>query len=109
MNFLSFLGLFYIINEIFSINASDATNISKPKSYTYFIKMKIRNSILKRVVQSDYKTIKKHLFLMTDCMKEKISNTYEDFLDNYYQNVLHYYSMDEKDVFMIDNCVQLFL
>ena len=109
MKFLSFLGLFYVINEIFSIKASDSTTLPKPKCYTHLIKMKIRNSIFKRVVQSDYKTIKKHLFLMSDCMKEKISNTYEDFLDNYYQNVLHYYSMDEKDVFIIDNCVQLFL
>jgi hypothetical protein len=71
--------------------------------------MKIRNSLLKRLVQSDYKAIKKHILLLTDCAKEKINNTYEDFLDNYYQNVLHYYSMDEKDIFILDNLSQLFL
>ena len=109
MNLLSILGFFCFINQIFVIKATDTTTLPKPKCYTHLIKMKIRNSILKRVVQSDYKTIKKHLFLMTDCVKEKISNTYEDFLDNYYMNVLHYYSMDEKDIFILDNLTQLLL
>jgi len=109
MNFLFLLGIFYGINQIFIINASDGTSLPKPKSYGHFIKMKIRNSILKRLVRSDYKTIKKHILLIADCAKEKINNTYDDFLDNYYQNILHYYSMDEKDVFMIENCLQLFL
>ena len=91
------------------IHASDGTSLPKPNSYTYFIKMKIRNSILKILVRSDYKSIKKHIFLLTGCAKEKINNTYEDFLNNYYNNVLHYYSMEEKDIFMIDNLSQLLL
>jgi len=109
MNLLSILGFFCFMNQIFVIKASDGTSLPKPKSYINLIKMKIRNSILKRLVRSDYKTIKKNILLLTDFAKEKISNTYEDFLDNYYHCVLHYYSVDEKDVFVIDNCVQLFL
>ena len=109
MNLLSILGFFCFMNQIFVIKASDGTSLPKPKSYINLIKMKIRNSILKRLVRSDYKTIKKNILLLTDFAKEKISNTYEDFLDNYYHCVLHYYSVDEMDVFVIDNCVQLFL
>lgn len=113
MNFIYILGSLCFINQIIVMNATEGNmmkqNLSKSYSCLYFIQMKIRNSLLKRLVQSDYKTIKKHVFLMTDCAKEKISNTYEDFLNNYYNNVLHYYSMDEKDIFMIDHLSQLLL
>ena len=109
MNLLSILGFFCFINQIFVIKATDTTTLPKPKCYTHLIKMKIRNSILKRLVRSDYKTIKKNILLLTDFAKEKINNTYDDFLDNYYMNVLHYYSMDEKDIFILDNLTQLLL
>lgn len=109
MNFLSILGFFCLINQIFIIKASDGTTLPKSYSYIRFIQLKIRNSLLRRLVQSDYKSIKKHILLLSGCAKEKINNTYEDFLNNYYNNVLHYYSMDEKDIFMIDNLTQLLL
>ena len=99
------------MNQKRSIYANDVNTMkfSLPISYSHIVvtQQRLRNSFLRTLVNTDYKGFKNHVFLLQNCAKEKINNAYQEILTNYYNNILHFYSMEEKDIFMIDNLVQI--
>ena len=79
------------INKIKIFHTFSNTNIN-------ICKQRLYNTFLRILIQSDYKLI-----------KQKINNTYQEFLTNYYNNCQAYYSLDETDLFVIDSLVQIVL
>jgi len=99
---LYFLSLFFLITSKNVISISQSVKIKSYPSfshvslYKYKYKQRLYNTFLRILVYNDYKTI-----------KQKINNTYHGFLTNYYNICKCYYSLDENDLFIIDNVVQL--
>ena len=94
-----FLLIFiFLFNQkaIIAISPSVKININ---SNFYQCKQRLYKTFLRILVYNTYyKTI-----------KHKVNNTYQEFLTNYYNNCQHYYSIDETDLFIIDNLVQIIL
>jgi hypothetical protein len=114
--------MFYIlgITIIFLINQriiTSMTQYNKIKIPTTLLsntnifinKQRLHNSFLRMLINSDYKKIKHQIIILNNYTKEKINNSYQTFLTNYYNNCQHFYSIDETDLFIIDNVVQIIL
>jgi hypothetical protein len=99
------------MNQKTSIYANEGNTMKMilPVSYSHIIvtQQRLRNSFLRTLINTDYKGFKNHVLLLHNCAKEKINDAYQEVLTNFYNNVLHYYSMEEKDVFMIENILQI--
>jgi hypothetical protein len=97
---LYFLTLFFLITSKNVVSMSSSVKIKSYPSFSnlslYKYKQRLYNTFLRILIQNDYKTI-----------KQKINNTYQEFLTNYYNICKCYYSLDENDLFVIDNVVQL--
>ena len=97
---LYFLTLFFLINPTNVISMSPSVKIKISNSFSYLslykYKERLHNTFLRILVYNDYRTI-----------KQKINNNYQAFLTNYYNICQCYYSLDENDLFIIDNVVQL--
>ena len=111
MYLIYLFGLLFLMNQKIDIYANDGNTIKiiLPISYSHIVltQQRLRNSFLRTLINTDYKGFKNHLHLLQNCAKEKVNNVYQEILTNYYNNVLHFYSMEEKDIFMIDNLVQI--
>jgi hypothetical protein len=98
---LYFLSLFFLITSKNVISISQSIKIKSYPSFSHvssykYNKQRLYNTFLRILVYNDYKTI-----------KQKINNTYHGCLTNYYNICKCYYSLDENDLFIIDNVVQL--
>jgi hypothetical protein len=97
---LYFLTLFFLINTKNVVSMSLCVKIKSYPSFSHLslckYKQRLYNTFLRILIHNDYKTI-----------KQKINNTYQEFLTNYYNICKCYYSLDENDLFVIDNVVQL--
>jgi hypothetical protein len=82
-------------------------NPSFAYSQMFLTQQRLRNSFLRTLVNTDYKGVKNHLLLLQNYAKEKINDACQEMVTNYYNNILHFYSIEEKDFFMIDNLVQI--
>ena len=111
MYLIYLFGLLFLMNQKMTIDANEGNTmkIILPISYSHFVitQQRLRNSFLRTLVNRDYKGFKNHLFLLQNCAKEKINDAYQEMLTNFYNNILHYYDMEEKDIFMIENLVQI--
>jgi len=111
MNFIYLFGLLFLMNQKMTINANEGNTmkIILPISYSHIVitQQRLRNSFLRTLVNTDYKGFKNHILLLQNCAKEKINDAYQEMLTNFYNNILHYYDMEEKDIFMIENLVQI--
>ena len=115
MHLFYLFGLFFLMNQKMNICANDVNTMKMtlPISYSYsysqmyLTQLRLRNSFLRTLINTDYKGFKNHLLLLHNCAKEKINNACQKIVTNYYNNILHFYSMEEKDVFLIDNLVQI--
>ena len=72
-------------------------------------KQRLRNSFLRTLLYSSYKGWKQQLLSLQKDTKEKIHQTYQSLLTNFYMTSYHYYSIDENDAFFIENILQLLL
>ena len=95
------LFVFLLNQKVIAMSPSVKIKLIPSFSYKniYTCKQRLYNTFLRILVyNTDYKTI-----------KQKVNNTYQEFLTNYYNNCQRYYSIDETDLFIIDNLVQLIL
>jgi len=105
------ITIIFLINQtiIVSMTQYNKINIHIPVSSLNVNKQRLYNSFLRILINSDYKIVKKKIIFINNYIKEKINNSYQTFLTNYYNNCQSYYSMDETDLFIIDNIVQIIL
>ena len=108
-NCLKLLFIYHLSNNKNIVNAETPRYNVMSISYSHILnsQQRMRNLYYRILIFADYKSIKHNVVLIHNCAKEKINNTYQEIMTNYYNNVLHYYSMEEDDLFVIDNLVQL--
>ena len=105
------ITIIFLMNQtmIISMTQYNKINIHIPFSLLNVNKQRLYNSFLRILINSDYKRIKHQIIFINNYAKEKINNTYQEFLTNYYNNCQAYYSIDETDLFIIDNIVQFII
>jgi hypothetical protein len=106
------LGGLFLARFIFSYAMSEG-NVMKlylPVTYTDLVvrqQQRLRNSFLRTLLYTDYKGIKQNVILLTNYAKERLDETYQNLVSNYYMISYKYYSIDENDHFLIENILQL--
>jgi hypothetical protein len=96
---LYLLIFIFLFNQkaVIAMSPTIKININSNSNF-YQCKQRLYNTFLRILIHNDYKTI-----------KQKVNNTYQEFLTNYYNNCQAYYSLDETDLFVIDSLVQIIL